>query len=103
MPISLNIGAPAPPIEMGSHSPSTARQAERLVNGYREPGILFEIRGSKYLKKREEGARRAAFFVFHAMFCGTCITIVSGAVAERMRFSGYLMVAILKPFGYVQT
>jgi Amt family ammonium transporter len=35
----------------------------------------------------------ATFFVFEVMFCGTATTIVSGAVAERMRFGGYLMVA----------
>lgn len=33
----------------------------------------------------------AAFFLFQAMFCGTATTIVSGAVAERMRFYGYLI------------
>jgi Amt family ammonium transporter len=37
--------------------------------------------------------REAAFFVFEMMFCGTATTIVSGAVAERMRFGGYLIVA----------
>ena len=35
-----------------------------------------------------------AFFLFQAMFCGTATTIFSGAVAERMRFSGYVIVAI---------
>ena len=47
----------------------------------------------------EEGALQAAVFVFHAMFCGTAITIVSGAIAQRMRFSAYQMVALLKSFG----
>jgi Amt family ammonium transporter len=36
----------------------------------------------------------SAFFFFQAMFCGTATTIFSGAVAERMRFSSYLLIAI---------
>ncbi len=35
------------------------------------------------------------FFLFQLMFCGTATTIISGAVAERMRFTGYLAVTIL--------
>ncbi|MBI1930534.1 ammonium transporter [Candidatus Poribacteria bacterium] len=43
----------------------------------------------------QEGAWLAAFFLFEAMFCSTATTIVSGAVAERMRFSAYICVAII--------
>lgn len=36
-----------------------------------------------------------ASFVFQATFAGTAATIISGAVAERMRFSSYIFVSII--------
>jgi len=36
-----------------------------------------------------------AFFLFQVVFCGTATTIISGAVAERMRFGGYIAVSIV--------
>ncbi len=36
-----------------------------------------------------------SFFIFQMMFCGTAVTIMSGAVAERMTFNGYLWAAII--------
>ncbi|MEA3641166.1 MAG: ammonium transporter [Lamprobacter sp.] len=37
----------------------------------------------------------ASFFLFQLMFCATAATIVSGAVAERMRFNGYHLVTLI--------
>ncbi len=36
-----------------------------------------------------------SFFLFQVMFCGTATTIMSGAVAERMSFKGYLLIAVV--------
>ena len=46
------------------------------------------------LELGQGSARDASFFLFQAMFCATAVTIVSGAVAERMRFNGYLLVSL---------
>ncbi len=36
-----------------------------------------------------------SFSIYEILFCGTAVTIVSGAVAERIRFSGYLIITVL--------
>lgn len=48
------------------------------------------------------GVDDIAFFVFQAVFAATCATIISGAVAERMKLSAYFiltiaMVAVIYP------
>ena len=37
----------------------------------------------------------AVFFLFQVMFCGAAVTILSGIVAERMKFGAYLFVALV--------
>lgn len=42
-----------------------------------------------------ENTKALLLFIFQVAFCGVATTIVSGAVAERMTFFGYLVVALL--------
>lgn len=49
-------------------------------------GFLFNARDQGWLW---------AFFFFQMVICGTATTLVSGAVAERMRFSGYLATSMI--------
>ncbi len=41
----------------------------------------------------EASPKLGAFFLFQAMFCSTSTTIVSGAIAERLKFTVYLLLA----------
>ena len=50
------------------------------------------IGGDRFAPQLKEGLP-TAFFLFQLMFAGAATTIVSGAVAERMKFAGYLIVA----------
>ncbi|MEO0837069.1 MAG: ammonium transporter [Cyanobacteria bacterium J06642_3] len=42
-----------------------------------------------------QSASAVAFFIYQVMFCGTATTIISGAVAERLKFSAYIIIAVL--------
>lgn len=53
------------------------------------------IGASHFLGQRGDDPYLAAFFLFQLVFCGTATTILSGAVAERMRFNGYVAAALL--------
>ncbi len=35
------------------------------------------------------------FFIFQVMFCGTAVTILSGAIAERLNFGSYIVLTLL--------
>jgi Amt family ammonium transporter len=49
-------------------------------------GFLFSVESAPAL---------ATFFLFQTMYCGTATTIVSGAVAERLKFQAYLIITCL--------
>ncbi|MGK0290224.1 MAG: ammonium transporter [bacterium] len=50
---------------------------------------------SGFFVGNDSSPRLLAFFLFQLVFCGTATTIISGAVAERMKFAGYLLIAII--------
>jgi len=50
---------------------------------------------SHFCPGKESGPWLLTFFLFQMVFCGTTTTIISGAVAERIRFSGYLVISVL--------
>ncbi|MDR1903398.1 MAG: ammonium transporter [Treponema sp.] len=56
---------------------------------------LAGLIGSGYFFFNPQGLWPASFLLFQAMFCSTSATIVSGAVAERMRFGAYIISTII--------
>ncbi len=64
-------------------------------------GIMFGVSQSGwfgtsfYFPSLDKSSWTPVFFLFQLMFCGTAVTIVSGAVAERMKFLGYVITAAM--------
>lgn len=50
---------------------------------------------SEFLFGASQSPWQYSFFLFQLMFCGTTATLVSGAVAERMSYRGYLLITVV--------
>ncbi|MBN9526406.1 MAG: ammonium transporter [Alphaproteobacteria bacterium] len=50
---------------------------------------------SHFLVPADAGGYLLAFFIFQTVFCSTSVTIISGAVAERMGFTAYLFTSAM--------
>ncbi|BDX05380.1 ammonium transporter [Planctobacterium marinum] len=53
------------------------------------------VGGNEFLFGAQSSAWQISFFLFQLMFCGTAATILSGAVAERMSYRGYVLVTLV--------
>ncbi|MBI3394809.1 MAG: hypothetical protein HY042_03135, partial [Spirochaetia bacterium] len=63
-------------------------------------GLMFGasrwgVFGTSYFLPDFSAVWITVFFLFHAMFCSTAATIVSGAVAERIRYSAYIVITFV--------
>ncbi len=58
-------------------------------------GWLGVVGRSDFFFGEHQTPYQICFFIFQMMFCGTAATLASGAVAERMTFSGYLCITVI--------
>jgi Amt family ammonium transporter len=63
-----------------------------LMFGESKIGMIGEF---SYIKISGMTIDQVTFYIFQLMFAGTAATIISGAVAERMKFSGYILVTCI--------
>ena len=57
---------------------------------------IYGVIGSdQFFIGEDQSAYQISFFIFQMMFCGTSATLLSGAVAERMSFFGFICVAAI--------
>ncbi|MCI0712906.1 MAG: ammonium transporter [Chloroflexi bacterium] len=63
-----------------------------LMFGATSGGLLGT---DQFIPDYEGSERTLGFLLFQLMFCGTAVTIMSGAIAERVRFSSYIALTFI--------
>ena len=64
------------------------------------PNLDLFIHFGDFIAAPQEGFTDASYFVFNLVFCATTATIVSGAMAERTKFSSPCWYTPLRPTGF---
>jgi len=63
-----------------------------LINGSSLGGWIGQ---GEFFFANHSNPQQTSIFLYQLMFCGTAVTIVSGAVAERIAFRAYLILAVI--------
>lgn len=59
------------------------------------PSLGGWVGSGEFLFGQNNTPYQILFFLFQMMFCSTAATLMSGAIAERMRFSGYIYITVI--------
>ncbi len=89
----------------GDYADLVAEGLKPEWNGFFAPGSWFDVDASlEYMSAEYADYTWYTDFIFQAMFAATAATIVSGAVAERIKLSSFMIFAtILVTFAYPVT
>src|SRR5690606_6450496 len=66
-----------------------------LMFGATSGGIIGTSNFAPDFSPTPEDVQLIVFLVFQIMFCGTAVTIISGAVAERLNFGSYVIICLV--------
>ncbi len=64
-----------------------------IMYGYSENGLIGQTLLPIDLSSGDPW--RPTFFIFNAVFVSTAVTIISGAIAERIKFGAYIVIALV--------